>query len=164
MKTPDAFAIYEAEHWSLSHRMDCALPGYLMLSSKTDTNNLADLPAEALMSLGPMLAKGQEALQRLFQPKRIYIGRYGHSPGYPIHFHLIPIHAWVERLFWQDARYRSLAQFAKPSDDAGTDGAELTLFVWREFCERPVPPLGEGPSVQEATTMLRAAFEGREPK
>ncbi|MGF6176896.1 HIT family protein [Ensifer sp. 4252] len=159
MKTPGEFAIYETQHWSLGHRVDSALPGYLMLGSKIDTNNLADLPAEALTSLGPMLARGQDALRRLFEPKRIYIGRYGHMPGYPIHFHLIPIYDWVERLFWQDARYRSLELFAEPSDEAGTDGADLTLFVWREFCERPVPPAGEGPSVSEAIVMLRAAFE-----
>lgn len=159
MKSPDEFAIHETQHWSLSHRIDSALPGYMMVSSKIDTNTLADLPAEALATLGPMLASGQQVLQRLFLPERIYIGRYGHSPGYPIHFHLIPVYAWVERLFWQDARYRSLKVFAEPSNEAGTDGAELTLFVWREFCERALPPSVEGPSVPESIAMLRSAFE-----
>ena len=60
-------------------------------------------------------------------------------PGLPVHFHLIPLYDWVEELFWEDTRYRTLQQFGVPTADL-TDGAELTLFVWREFCERADPP------------------------
>ncbi|MNJ56826.1 hypothetical protein D3C77_523900 [compost metagenome] len=44
------------------------------------------------------------------------------------------------------------------SDVPLTDGAELTLFVWREFCERPEPPAVQGQSVEQVITALRAAF------
>lgn len=57
-------------------------------------------------------------------------------PGLPVHFHLIPLYDWVEELFWEDTRYRTLQQFGVPTTEPLTDGAELTLFVWREFCER----------------------------
>ncbi|MBC2657765.1 hypothetical protein H7A76_20190 [Pseudomonas sp. MSSRFD41] len=66
---------------------------------------------------------------------------------------------WVEALFWEDERYRLLESF-----DGGQrprlqiDGAELTLFVWREFCERPEPPAIQGPSVDESIASLRRAF------
>jgi hypothetical protein len=36
-----------------------------------------------------------------------------------------------------------------------TDGAELTLYVWREFCESPDPPPISGPSVEDVVEMLR---------
>ncbi|SCB28740.1 hypothetical protein GA0061100_106446 [Rhizobium hainanense] len=42
-----------------------------------------------------------------------------------------------------------------------TDGAELTLFVWREFCECLQPPPIEGPTVPEAIALLRKAMHLR---
>jgi hypothetical protein len=41
------------------------------------------------------------------------------------------------------------------SDSPQTDGAELTLFVWREFCERRDPPPVQGPSVGRVIAALR---------
>jgi diadenosine tetraphosphate (Ap4A) HIT family hydrolase len=160
LEIPNQFVICDARFWIVNHRMNSALPGYLMVASKLPVYDLADLPNGALTELGPLLAEAQKALRATLKPVRVYIGRYGHSPGYPIHFHMIPIYDWVERLFWRDDRYRVLENFADASvteaqGGPGTDGAELTLFIWREFCERPTPPLIEGPSVSEAIALLR---------
>ena len=138
--------------------MNSALPGYLMISSKIFTNDLYALPENSLVELGPLLAVAQHALKQVLHAQRVYIGRYGHTPGYSIHFHLIPIYDWVEELFWKDARYRLLENFADRPGETATDGAELTLFVWREFCERAEPPAVKGPSVSEATELLREAM------
>ncbi|NBB11214.1 HIT family protein [Pseudomonas sp. SLFW] len=156
MDIPSRFIIYESRHWVVNHRMDSALPGYVMLSAKQMTNSLAALSAQALAELGPLQAKIQHAIETLLHPRRLYISRYGHETGYSIHFHFIPIYAWIETLFWQDKRYRSLQAFGS-CDNATpqTDGAELTLFVWREFCERPDPPAVQGPSVDETISVLR---------
>ncbi|AIC28097.1 hypothetical protein IE4771_CH03003 [Rhizobium etli bv. mimosae str. IE4771] len=108
--------------------------------------------------MGTVFAKVQHALNSL-GARRVYIGRYGHSPGYPIHFHAIPIYEWVEDLFWKDDRYRLLKQFADGPGETPTDGAELTLFVWREFCERTDPPPIKGPSVSETIAILRQAIQ-----
>ncbi|MBB3397131.1 hypothetical protein FHX09_002596 [Rhizobium sp. BK538] len=81
------------------------------------------------------------------------------KPGYPIHFHVIPIYAWVEELFWSDDRYRLLETFADGPGETPTDGAEMTLFVWREFCERREPPPIKGPSVDEAINLLSRAIQ-----
>jgi hypothetical protein len=61
----------------------------------------------------------------------------------------------VEDLFWKDDRYRLLQSFAEGPPETATDGAELTLFVWREFCERAAPPPVNGPSVFETIELLR---------
>lgn len=158
MQIPDRFHVSETDGWLVNHRMNSALPGYLMISSKTDTNDLSELPEAALRELGPLLAAVQRLLSRELKAQRVYIGRYGHSPGYPIHFHVIPIYEWVEKLFWKDSRYRVLQNFADGPGETPTDGAELTLFVWREFCERAVPPPVEGRSVSETIELLRAAM------
>jgi len=155
MSIPARFIVSDHEHWRANHRIDTALPGYLMLAAKHDADDLSLLPQAALVELGPLLARLQAALRTMFAPTRIYVGRYGHSRGHPIHFHVIPVHHWVERLFWQDDRYRALQQFAGPTRETLTDGAELTLFIWRELCERPGPSDIKGPTVDETIALLR---------
>lgn len=159
MHVPTSLIIHETSHWLINHRLDSHLPGYLMLSAKEMTNSLATLPIEALAELGVLQAQIQQAIETHLHPKRLYIGRFGHDAGHSIHFHFIPIYPWVEALFWQDERYRSLQTFGSlPIQSNQTDGAELTLFVWREFCERPDPPPIEGPSIDQAITVLRQAL------
>ncbi|OCP19694.1 MULTISPECIES: HIT family protein [unclassified Ensifer] len=158
MDIPRHFHVFETENWLVNHRMNSALPGYLMISSKTFTNELSTLSVEALAELGLLMAKAQHCLQEQLKAQRVYIGRYGHEPGYSIHFHVIPIYDWVEKLFWEDERYRSLESFAGSPDSKGTDGAELTLFVWREFCERAEPPPIQGASVAQAIDVLRRSM------
>ncbi|WP_242207443.1 MULTISPECIES: HIT family protein [unclassified Pseudomonas] len=155
---PD-FIIHETEHWIINHHLANTLPGYLMLGTKVETTSLADLSVDGLAELGGLMAKTQQIIECRLKPKRLYIGRYGHQPGLPIHFHFIPVYHWVEDLFWQDPRYRlfetlAYAEGAVPS----TDGAELTLFVWREFGENPVPPKTQGRSIEEVIKDLRIAF------
>ncbi|WP_455873859.1 HIT family protein [Rhizobium yanglingense] len=157
MEIPARFNILETGSWIVNHRMNSAFPGYLMVGSKTPASELSGLQASALGELGPLLAKVEDALRRVLQARRVYIGRYGHAPGYPIHFHMIPIYDWVETLFWEDARYRVLEDLAEYPAKT-TDGAELTLFVWREFCERAVPPAIKGSSVSAAIELLKAAL------
>lgn len=154
MEIPQHFHVAETDGWLVSHRMNSALPGYLMIGSKTYTNDLSDLPEIALAELGPLLATAQSVLKRELKAQRVYIGRYGHTPGYPIHFHVIPIYGWVEDLFWNDDKYR----FAEGPGETATDGAELTLFVWREFCERAEPPPIKGPSISQVIELLRSAM------
>lgn len=156
---PSRFIIHETRHWVLNHRMNSALPGYLMLSARASVNSLAALPVEAQAELGILMARTQQVMEAQLQPARLYMGRYGHDAGYAIHFHFIPVYPWVEALFWADERYRALQAFGwTDSVQPQTDGAELTLYIWREFCERPEPPAIQGYSVDEAITLLRSAF------
>ncbi|TGC71245.1 HIT family protein [Salmonella enterica subsp. enterica serovar Wilhelmsburg] len=160
MQIPSTHVIHQTEHCLLNHHLASALPGYLMLGSKQPVESLADLPDAALAELGVLMAKVQRILEATLQPKWLYMGRFGHSPGLPIHFHFIPVYAWGEEAFWADARYRSLGQFAHVEDAATqTDGAELTLLVWREFGDAPVPPAVLGPSIEQVIESLRARFD-----
>ena len=155
MEIDEQFLIAETDGWLVSHRMNSAMPGYLIIGSRKLTDDLSELSDAALRDIGPLLALAQTALKQQLNARRIYIGRYGHIPGLAIHFHVISIYHWVEELFWQDVRYRALQQFAAVPGETETDGAELTLFVWREFCERPDPPPIRGPKIPEVIEMLR---------
>jgi diadenosine tetraphosphate (Ap4A) HIT family hydrolase len=158
-EAPERFVILKTEHWVLNHRVDSALPGYLMLGARMFTNDLSLMPPEALGELGPLLARAQRALNAILKPEHLYIGRYGHTAGHALHFHIIPVCGWVKQSFFGDPRYRVLRNFDQPSHagsiDDKTDGGELTLYVWREFCENPVPPPVSGASIAEIVERLR---------
>ncbi len=159
MHIDPTYVLYETEHWLLNHHLASTLPGYLMLGAKTHHRSLADMPEDALAELGGLLARTQRIMESQLRPKWLYISRYGHMPGFPLHFHFIPVYDWVEDAFWRDERYRVLQGFgAHAQGQSLTDGAELTLFVWREYGESQVlPPVGSD-SVQEVIARLRAAF------
>jgi diadenosine tetraphosphate (Ap4A) HIT family hydrolase len=53
--------------------MNSALPGYLVIGSKTPASELSELQASALAELGPLLAKVEDALRRALQARRVYI-------------------------------------------------------------------------------------------
>lgn len=135
-----------------------------MISSKAPASDLSDQPESALSELGPLLAMTQSIVKHELDARRVYFGRYGHSSGYPIHFHVIPIYEWVEEMFWADDRYRLLENFAEGPGETPTDGAELTLFVWREFCERTEPPSTKGPSVTQDRAIAKCNVACNEVK
>lgn len=165
MHIPPELIIHQTRHWTLNQRIDSALPGYCMLGSRQPATAFHQLPEQALAEFGPLLARVEREMDALLRPRRIYVGRYGHMPGLPVHFHLIPLYDWVEELFWEDTRYRTLQQFGVPTAEPLTDGAELTLFVWREFCERADPPAVRGMDRQQAIAGLRRAFgHGVQPR
>ncbi|MCP1604954.1 HIT family protein [Pseudomonas citronellolis] len=157
MDIPAHLIVHQTQHWILNHHLTSALPGYLMLGSRAPAGSLADLPAAALAELGELQGLIQRILEEQLQPKWLYIGRFGHSPGFPIHFHFIPVYSWVEDAFWADERYRVLQRFGD-SSLGGTDGAELTLFIWREFGEAEQAPVIHGPGIDGVIARLREAF------
>jgi len=162
-RPPEHLIVHETDHWIVNHRVNSVLPGYFMVGSKMDTNDLSDLREKALSELGTHLAKVQQIIVALLAPPHFYIGRYGHMAGHAIHFHVIPVYDWVARAFDSDERYRSLGQFYTPGvyengSDSTFDGAEMTLFIWREFCESRNPPKICGPSVQEIVEAVRKEF------
>lgn len=158
MKIPHQFIIYQTEHWVINHRINSALAGYLMISAKQPCQSLSELSTDSLTELGLLQARTESALKELLNPKHLYIAKYGHTAGYPIHFHVIPVCQWVEDLFWQDQRYRLLEQFSDSVPETLTDGAELTLFIWREFCESQTPPANQGLTIAETISALRTRF------
>ncbi|HCS44286.1 MAG TPA: hypothetical protein DIW52_15915 [Pseudomonas sp.] len=56
MEVAPQFIVHETAHRILNHHMSSALPGYLMLGSRTHVNSLAELPDGALAELAGLLA------------------------------------------------------------------------------------------------------------
>ena len=155
---PEHLIILRTGHWILNHRVDSSLPGYLMLGAGVSANDLSLMHPDALTQLGTLLARAQQALNVILAPEHLYISRYGHTAGHTLHFHIIPVCGWVRQRFLGDPRYRVLRTLAPTATSAGdeTDGAELTLYIWREFCENPAPPEISGPSVHDVVERIKA--------
>src|SRR5215471_9480178 len=111
---------------------------------------------QALAQLGLLLAEAARALEAILAPQYLYIGRYGHTPGYALHSHIIPICDWIMRSFFENPRYRILQD---PQGDTGidqTDGVELTVYIWREFCGRTKCPKIPDPAISDVVENARA--------
>ena len=161
---PTRFVIHETDHWWVNHRCDTVYPGYLMVGAKDPNGeSLADLADAAQSELGPLLARSGKLLRECLGAVRVYHGRYGHTPGHTVHFHVVPVYAWTISAYWQDDRYRSLRQlYGNIPDVSGPDdfdGADMTLFICRTYAEPGVdPPQIDGPSVDEVAARLRREF------
>lgn len=159
MQIPDRFRIHETDHWLINHRIDSALPGYLIMgSTDAGATDLAALDDAALTSFGPLLAKAQRALHATLAPQRIYVTRYGHTPGYPVHFHLVPISGWVMDRYHRHARGCCEAKLPAARSDRPADGCEVSLFVSRAFCGGADNPPIMGPTIDEVITLMRDAL------
>lgn len=155
------FVVFESTHWRVNQRVDAKLPGYLMMSPKDSSAvSFSTIAREALTEMGRVLAKVTKAVEDQLHPKHLYVGRYGHMGGHNLHFHIIPVYDWVIEAFHADAHYRSLQQFYTPGahnsgQTTGFDGAEMTLYIWRELAESLTPPQIQGPTVEETIELLR---------
>ncbi len=158
MSTPNHLLL-ETNHWTIEQRPDATLPGYLLMCAKERSTHLWELPSAALEEMGPLLSNIQQLIMQVLAPRYLHIGRYGHMRGPSFHFHFIPIYDWVIQGFLKDKRYANLKQFQTRTDGAFSerqfDAADIQLYVWREFCENPISPKIEGPSLQEAFQLLK---------
>lgn len=161
---PPHLIVLETVHWRINQRVEAKVPGYLMMAPR-DSNavSFATIHPNALMEMGPVLARVTRAIEDHLHPQYLYVSRYGHMADHNLHLHIIPVYKWMAEAFRKDARYRILQQFYTPgvytsAQDNGFDGAEMTLFIWRELVESSIPPDVQGPTVAQGIEMLRLAL------
>ncbi len=152
---PDNSVIFRSPHWILNHNLDAKIPGYLMLSPVSGASQFHDLAETALTDLGPVIALATQSILACFKPDYIFTSRYGVTPGVALHFHIIPIYAWIKDMLRDHPRYRCLDSLYNPDFGTNPDAADFTLFVWREFVESKTPLAAAGFSFDETVTTLR---------
>lgn len=158
MRISDDLIVFKTKYWVVNHRKDSKISGYLIMQPLSGSTDCSNLSMEALNEMGSIIAHTESIIKKLFNPQYIYISKYGHTPNTPFHFHFIPVYQWVVDLFWSDNRYRELSKFGEPQLKHLTDGAELTFFIWREFCEKEYPPIIHGIPVKEAIEKIKVEF------
>jgi diadenosine tetraphosphate (Ap4A) HIT family hydrolase len=156
-----ALVLLETPHWIVNHGAAATLPGYVFVAARSG-DSLAAQSGEALAELGPLLARVQSAIEGTLGAERVYVGRFGHSPGWPVHFHLVPVYAWLRDALAADARYSHLRGHHGHAE-CTHDGADILLYAFREWTTAEgrgaAPPAGT-PSVADAVSRLRAGLAG----
>jgi diadenosine tetraphosphate (Ap4A) HIT family hydrolase len=160
---PPELIICETNHWRVNQSVDASLPGYLIVGARDPAaKRFEDLSDDALAKLGALLRDAVQILESTLGPRHVYVSRFGHTPGHSVHFHIIPVYAWVIEAFKRDIRYRILEQFHCPGfADQEFDGCDMSLFICREFAESLTPPRSEGPKMDTALELLKKAFAER---
>ena len=124
--------IWEGAGWVINANMTYSIPGYMYVSHKTATTfsnlNLADTA-----ELGLALKLATQATEKVLKPENVLAGKFGLVPGYPIHFHITPVYAWVKDALMSDSRYTAYQTNNPEGYPAVPDGAELQAFIWREM-------------------------------
>lgn len=148
---PRNMIVYETSHWLINQRVNCPFPGYLMIGAKSpDACELTDLSLAAQQEIGVLLGKATGFLRSDLGASRVYVGRYGHTPGHTVHFHVIPVYSWIISAFESDERYNM---------ESNPDGVDLMRFIWREYCEKTSSlPCGEL-SMEKGLRIIREKFE-----
>jgi hypothetical protein len=87
---PSDLIVHETLHWRINHRVDCAVPGYLMIGAKDSAAiELSDVVPPALSQVGHLLSFATAILMNRLEAKKVYVSRYGHDSGHTVHFHII---------------------------------------------------------------------------
>lgn len=120
----DSLIVLRKEYWTVNHRLGSVYPGYLMIQAKEPEFALAKLSEGALAELGTVFAEVEALLTETFEPRRVMFTKLGFSPGYPCHFHALPVHEWVFKEMLDDPKWAS-----EP------DGGDVFLYVNRLYCE-----------------------------
>jgi len=77
--------VWSDEHWRLTGADATELPGMVLLETREHYDSFADLPADLLTDLGPMIARIESALLDLGNVARVHVNRWGDGGA---HFHL----------------------------------------------------------------------------
>ncbi len=62
------FLLWKNDHLKIEQCYTCALPGYLIVSPNSATDELHKLEAAALNELGGVLARATQAIQTIMKP------------------------------------------------------------------------------------------------
>jgi diadenosine tetraphosphate (Ap4A) HIT family hydrolase len=81
--------IHTSEHYIVKPCRSCPLAGYLIVNPLEPASSLSDLPEDALLSLGPTLAKATGAIEAIVRPERVYCALFSEETC-SVHFRLFP--------------------------------------------------------------------------
>jgi diadenosine tetraphosphate (Ap4A) HIT family hydrolase len=146
----DKFIIFVTNHWIISHRRDSRYPGFLIVSSRDEVQDLTDLNKEALNELGSVLFQTEKLLNYVYKHYKTVIGKFGFTSGFSLHFHVLPITNEILKEIIAHGNYKQ----EKP------DGIDAINLVCRKYCERELND-SETRSIESTVKMLKAAYNNK---
>lgn len=86
---PPGGIILQTKYWSCDHAYDIPLPGFLFLKTNRHVESIASLNENEANEFGSVLLKITKAMDKILEPERIYVLRYGEVIRH-VHFWLLP--------------------------------------------------------------------------
>ena len=118
-----------------------------------------DVSPDGLAEFGKVVAAVTKSIQETFNPKHVFVGRYGVMPGNLLHLHVVPVYDWLEARIDNDENYHFLKDLIDPSYGLKYDAADFLLYSWRELVEKAetcgLPPV----NIPKTVAKLKPYFE-----
>jgi diadenosine tetraphosphate (Ap4A) HIT family hydrolase len=112
------YTIFETSHFTASQASGYRVPGYVIVQSKAQCMRLADFSPVQAADLTKCLADAEALVQKIVQPERIYILKFGEENP-QVHFHIFPRTARIAQAYVEQVR-----------DDPPYSGARIVDWVW----------------------------------
>jgi diadenosine tetraphosphate (Ap4A) HIT family hydrolase len=112
------YLIHESRHFTTRQAPDTRVPGHLIVASTAECTALGGFTPDQAADLMHCLARAETLVQRLLQPERIYILKFGEVVP-RIHFHIFPR---TVRLLQ--------AYLGEVTDQEPYSGARIMDWVW----------------------------------
>ena len=135
--------VHENEHFIVKKCSDVSIPGYLIISPKTEVLYFSDLSEDVIHLLASLISKVEKVLCEVLDVKMIYIAKFAESKK-GLHFNIFP-------------RGKSLLQLYIQKNPCSRDQISGPLiFDWsRNHFKTSVEKLNEDNSIFETLTTIR---------
>ena len=96
--------VFESEHFLVKQCSDVSIPGYLIISPKTDVLYLSNLSEDVIHLLASLISKVEKVLREVLEVEMIYIAKFAEfNKG--LHFHIFPRSDSLLKLYIQKNPY-----------------------------------------------------------
>ena len=140
----DDQTLFETAHF-IARQAPYRLPGYVILDSKAEVDDLAALAPDAAADLMHCLREAERIVRALVTPERVYTLRFGEVQP-RIHFHVVPRTPRVAE-----------AYTAKIDDPAPHNGARLVDWLWEHHADLGFSDDDLGAFVTQAKALAQSA-------
>ena len=135
--------VFESEHFLVKQCSDVLIPGYLVISAKTEVLYLSDLSEDVIHLLASLISKVEKVLREVLEVEMIYIAKFAEfNKG--LHFHIFPRSQSLLRVYIQK----------NPSTGDRISGP-LILDWSRKYFKTNIEKLKEDKSILETLSTIR---------
>ena len=122
--------IADTERWRVEHTVGPLGVGTLIVKPLRHVLHVADLDADEVGELGPLLRTAAAVVTELLEPEQVYVCLWSHAGGVPVHIHFVVQPISRETMDAHDAfgPALQLALFGA--------GEEMTAAEIDAFCDR----------------------------
>jgi len=81
--------IHETEHWIVEHCVGPLGLGTLLVKPARHVTSVAELDADEVAEMGPLLRRAARVVEDLVHPEQVYVGLWSHAGRQRVHIHFV---------------------------------------------------------------------------